>query len=198
MEESVSRVEAKHLVEEPQVTLLHKHVTPLLAADPHGPQYEVKSLYHDTPGRDCFHAAEENYPERFKIRSRQYNGKGDTFHELKARKGPLSLKRDLSPDEYQQAVKAFDLRPTVEVKYDREAYEDEVNGEPFRMTIDRGVRSREFGKKGWVDVFPGGTVVVELKTKNDDNRFARRVVNLAGLDRVQLSKFVASLRRLNG
>jgi hypothetical protein len=198
VDNSVSRVEAKHIASDPQVGVLKKHVTPLLKPDAHGPEYEVSTVYHDTPGRDCFKAADERYPDRFKIRSRTYNGKGSPIHELKANKGLFTLKRNLSDGEFQRAVRGLGLEPAVEVKYDREAFEDEVDGEPFRMTIDRGVRSRTPGKSKWTDVLPKGTMVVELKTPHEMNRFARRIVSLGQLERIPISKFVASLRKLHG
>lgn len=196
--EDVARVEAKHVASESQVGLLHRHVTPLLTPDPHGPEYEVSTVYHDTPGGDCFSAAEARYPDRFKIRSRTYNGKGDPVHELKANKGALTLKRNLDSQEFGNAVKSLKLEPAVEVKYDREAYEDEVDGEAFRMTIDRGVRARNADKSKWLDVFPRGTMIVELKSLRDVNRFATRVAHLANLERIPISKFVASLRQIRG
>jgi hypothetical protein len=193
--EDVSRVEAKHLVVEPQIKVLHQHVTPLLKPDIHGKEYEVSSLYHDTKDQACFHAAEERYPDRFKIRSRTYNGKGDPIHELKARKDGLTLKRTMTSEEFKQAVKSLGLKPAVEVKYDREAYEDEVDGQPFRMTIDRGVRARDADKSKWVDVFPLGTTIVELKTPHEASRFTQRIARIADLNRTPISKFVAALRK---
>lgn len=160
------RLEFKFLIDEQKAARVRDRLAPYCSLDTHcraGRGYPIRSLYLDTPGL-AFHAAKERGdPDRIKLRVRTYSETSPATLEVKRRHRevvektrvvvgrerveaaasgyavPLGLAHsagDLS--DFARVVGASGAEPTLTVRYDREAYESEIDAYA-RVTFDRSI-----------------------------------------------------------
>ncbi|MGC4114741.1 MAG: polyphosphate polymerase domain-containing protein [Myxococcales bacterium] len=159
------RHELKFIIPEHQVDSVRAAIRPFCDLDHHcqtapDHQYVIESLYLDTPRRDLYRVSRERRASRFKLRVRRYGTKSDrVFFEVKNKdrgmirklraKVPVEGWADRLEGAYAQDAGAAEvdfrartdrylLRPTVLVRYEREAYVSLVD-DYARVTFDRRV-----------------------------------------------------------
>ncbi|WP_080682331.1 polyphosphate polymerase domain-containing protein [Sorangium cellulosum] len=197
--------------------------------------YRIRSLYFDTRGHDLYWANAREQRDRFKVRARTYPGKkspvflevkrrvqdviiksracvpADEWRELVERGNPAALER-LAPgvrkgaEKFIGAIHRHDLRPTVLVDYEREAYESTLD-RYARITFDRRVVCQrkealdlEASDRGWRPVdHPVQTnthepvCVLELKFERRPPAWMVALVRRLELVRRSFSKYCYSV-----
>ena len=146
---------------------------------PHGDEYQIASLYFDTPTYDTYYGR-RSYG-RSKYRIRQYGGANIIFLERKFRTDRLLAKRRtavhiremqlLEPADMDPAWKGYwfhrrillrSLRPVIQLSYDRTARLGTSETGPLRLTADRNLRALPMPDRAFI---PGtGFPVLEDKT----------------------------------
>lgn len=195
------------------------------AARSPGYRYMLSSLYLDSPELDLLRSTEEGHKNRFKLRIRSY---GDdpaqpVFLEIKrrvdgiVRKARAGLERDhlasilggagngarfgaLPPDaaEFVHLVRELGARPTMHVRYVREAYEA-IGGAPVRVTLDREL-ARAVGRD-WQPRLAGDDyrstplqgVILEVKFTDSSPPWVHDIVSRLELQRRSIPKYVLCL-----
>jgi VTC domain len=146
-------LEMKFFVPESKSAPLLDSLRRLLSPDPHaGPdgEYDVMSLYLDTPGLDAYHRTVEH-----KWRIRRYGSSNTLFAELKAKpeSGRVEKRRtEFSADQlprvvdrdgpvkwFSKQISRNNLATTRLVSYRRNAFVGDVTGEPMRITLDSNI-----------------------------------------------------------
>lgn len=223
------RHELKFVIPEGRVEAVRAAIRPFCELDRHcqaapGHQYVIESLYLDTPARDLYRVSRERRASRFKLRVRRYGPDADRiFFEVKNKdrgmirklrakvpaRGWAARLEGASPDDASAAELDFGaklarylLRPTVLVRYEREAYVSVVD-DYARVTFDRNVVCQahpafdfEADPCAWLSIdHPGALkrvhhgVVLELKCTLDAPRWMTRLVETLGLRRMGVSKY---------
>ncbi len=145
-----------------------------------GWQYTVRSIYFDTPTWEMYHTKRDHLAHRLKVRLRGYNLGDDTtstFLEIKRKyEAPIKKNRMTLPfgavkaifagahaDQFLPETEKADnvrrffyqihskqLRPVVNVVYEREAYRSNIvdPDNDFRITLDKNLRSVPFPSVG--------------------------------------------------
>ncbi len=190
-------------------------------------EYAIASLYLDSAGLPLYRETVEGQDRRFKLRIRGYDEDPEhpLFLEIKRRAGglvaksrcpvprrllasvldgtatdapPLSERQSGIRDEFRGLVHALDARPTVVVRYDREAYVGLFDPE-VRVTFDRRLRTLATDQltvpleaSGFATVL-GRRVVLELKFNDRCPGWMQTVVHRFGLARQSFSKYGHSI-----
>ncbi len=190
-----------------------------------GYRYTLSSLYLDSPDLDLLRSTEEGHKNRFKLRIRSYSDDSaqPVFVEIKrridgiVRKARSALERDhlasvlgggegnegfgaLPPNaaEFVHLVRELGARPTMHVRYEREAYEA-IGGAPVRVTLDRGL-SRATARD-WQPRLGGGDyrrtplpgVILEVKFTDSSPPWVQDLVSRLELQRRSIPKYVLCL-----
>lgn len=160
------RFELKYLLTRPQKEALLKAMEPHMKLDQYG-RTTIRNIYYDTPNYRLIRASIERpvYKEKLRVRSyRQLSPGEEAFVELKKKFKKVVYKRRLSmaceaaeewlrgedreqpPGQIGEEIHYFrdfyrDLRPTVFLSYEREAFYCPEGGE-FRVTLDENILVR--------------------------------------------------------
>ena len=197
-----------------------------------GGGYPISSLYLDNGRRLFAHETSDGVKQRFKMRIRAYDDDpaASVFCELKHRDGDVISKtrvrvarRDVpavldqtldlgriaaerdraSMTDFWCRARRWKARPTIVVRYDREAYESR-GGAPVRITFDRHIRrARASGSEIPVDVVPWETVhwhpdpttlVLELKFTGSRPGWLHQMIRALEIRQRGVGKYVLSMR----
>jgi VTC domain len=179
-------LELKFAVTEAKAEQMLESLSSLLDPDPYGGpngEYEVMSLYLDTPDLDAYHRTVEH-----KWRVRRYGSSETLFAELKAKpeSGRVVKRRTEFPADqiaklvdrdgpakwFSKQISRNNLATTRLVGYRRNAFVGDIDGEPMRVTLDRdivGVQATELEIPDRIrDGVPlGMNRILEVKFAND-------------------------------
>lgn len=194
MHQSVfKRYEIKYMLTQQQKQLLLQVMAPYMQIDAYG-RTTIRNVYFDTDNYRLIRRSLERPAYKEKLRIRSYCRAEETapvFVELKKKyKGVVYKRRVVMPrqqamqwlcggagcPEKSQIADEIDyfcsfyqnLRPTVFLSYEREAYYS-LNGDDFRVTFDENILSRQeaicLGEDVWgTPLLQEGMVLMELKT----------------------------------
>ncbi len=193
-----------------------------------GGDYPIVSLYIDSPNLRLCRETLDGQKNRFKLRIRSYTDEPDypCFFEIKRRINRVIMKsrarvmhRDvpdllaglpLPPQNYNvdwNALNQFQLyaasiraRPTVLVRYMRQAYEGEGDNR-VRVTFDRQLcycvthePEVRLGGGGWLpNPFTKGKVILEIKFTGKYPPWLNRMVKLFSIRARSISKYASSI-----
>ena len=159
----VGRQECKYILDPMAVDAVRAFIHPFVKPDPHaaqqpGKRYPVCSLYLDTTALTLYGQTLQGEKNRYKLRVRSYsdNPAEPVYLEVKRRIDRVVLKRracvgrdtarallegrshgngDPAAAEFLSLAAAARARPTLRVRYQREAYESR-GSDPVRLTFD--------------------------------------------------------------
>ncbi len=186
------RFELKYILTRPQKEALLKVMEPYMKLDQYG-RVTIRNIYYDTPNYRLIRASIERpvYKEKLRLRSYRQLGPGEeAFVELKKKFKKVVYKRRLSmafekavdwlhgndteqpPGQIGAEIHYFrdyykDLRPTVFLSYEREAFYS-LDGSEFRVTFDENILARPTdlslcSKVYGTPILPVELTLVELK-----------------------------------
>jgi hypothetical protein len=194
--------------------------------------YVVRSLYLDTDDLRFYHEKLDGLLVRKKFRVRGYNNeRNNTFFEIKRRCNGVIMK-DRAPGDHEEIDKILDLyggyhpnggrsdaemkvinsfllsvpmlqlRPTVLVTYDREAYMS-IFDDDFRLTLDRNLRCLPgrgidlfYSGKDWI--FVKKPCIMELKFNHALPLFFKRIIKRLNLCAEAISKYCLCIEKCKG
>lgn len=194
--------------------------------------YMVRSLYLDTSDLRFYHEKLDGLLVRKKFRVRGYNNERDSaFFEIKRRCNGVVIK-DRAPGHYEEIDKILDLyggyspnggrsdaemevinsfllsvpilqlRPTVLIAYDREAYMS-VFDDDVRLTLDRNLRCLPgrgidlfYSGKDWISIKK--PCIMELKFNHALPLFFKRIIKKLGLQKEAISKYCLCIEKCKG
>jgi hypothetical protein len=229
------RYELKYLISEAQVEAVRRAIAPFCVLDPHSEaapdhQYGIQSLYFDTPARDIYRMSRERRARRWKLRVRRYDDAEQVFLEVKYKdhdmvkkpraripahgwvervQAPAPTDASAAEHMFRDRCERFGLRPSLMVRYQREAWLSTIDSYA-RVTFDRRIVcqawpdwSFDTDDRQWLALdgarsmlgVPAG-VVLELKCLSAVPRWLSNVVHDVGLSRARYSKFCKSVERL--
>jgi hypothetical protein len=222
-----TRFENKYLIPERDLFRFKQEVLPFLKRDPFSQsgEYEVRSLYLDTPDFRMADEVTDGEANRLKIRFRKYAWDAQTGYLETKRKLRFKMVKNRVkatweevesliegrfkseiPDHFMPfafAIQKGGLVPNVSITYNREAYLDRFGGS-LRVTVDRNIRCgppetffRPVSKDD-ARVLPIGMCVLEVKFENSVPRWMSRAVKQCELRLTPYSKYEKSVRRLLG
>lgn len=194
-----------------------------------GGGYPIVSLYLDSQNLDLCKESLGGCKNRFKLRIRSYTDEPDypCFFEIKRRMNTVIMKSrarvmhhdvprllaglPLPPQSYNVDMKALNqfqlylanvaARPTVLVRYIRQAFEGESENR-VRVTLDRqlcfkvtGKPEVKFGSSGWQhNPFTVGGVILEVKFTSHYPIWLSRMVKCFDLRARSISKYATSIK----
>lgn len=187
------RYELKYLLTRVQKQLLLEKMAPHMQMDQYG-KTTIRNIYFDTDNYRLIRRSLEKPAYKEKLRIRSYSKAGDrdpVFVELKKKYHSVVYKRRVvmplqqamgwlcggtDHPEKSQIAEEIDyfcsfyqnLRPTVFLSYERQAYYCPKRGD-FRVTFDENILSRQTdislsSEPGGTPLLPEGMVLMELKT----------------------------------
>lgn len=187
-----------------------------LAADPHGDPalggaYRIRSLYLDTPGLDVFHRA--ILFRRRKYRLRRYGNEPAIYVERKTKTGDRVRKRrsliadgdlprlmrpelngEWAGEWFHRRILSRQLRPVLQVAYERLAFIGAAENGPVRLTLDHAVRCAPVCEwqmqepSRWRELC-ADTVILELKYRGVLPVLFRQLLQDTGLCSGAMSKY---------
>ncbi|BDC52834.1 VTC domain-containing protein [Bryobacterales bacterium F-183] len=211
-ETRASASEVKFLVSAALGDEVEKWAKRWLLADPHGAQYNVTSLYFDTPAGDVLNR--NGSFARGKYRIRRYDNSPTVFLERKLRAKTVVTKRrsivdleDLPLLEshtldrnwnggywFHRRLQARGLQPATQISYLRSARVLDTKAGFMRLTLDRQLAAQpidkfEFSANPGEAIFPDGKVILELKFRHRMPSLFRELIDDLVLTPQPLSKF---------
>lgn len=217
-----SRYECKYFVSEERARQIRQEIRPFLSLDPFSAQaedhrYPVYSLYFDSPGLRLYQDTVEGARNRFKLRLRYYDAEatGPVFAEVKKRNDQIvrkardpidqealralgASKQDLVRTEFHQHLRQLGARPSLRIRYRREAWE--CRGQtPVRITFDTQLchgmpqASDPFGALSDWEVTPLDGVILELKFTERRPPWLASLIHRFQLDKQSIPKYVMSV-----
>jgi len=221
------RFEIKYVVSRADAQRLLDRAGAWMRPDPHagaGFEYEVRSLYYDTPAFRHYDDVVQGLPDRRKFRARGYGDGRDLFFEVKSRvmRSVIKTRQKAGRD----AVEAFLRDPfgsplpgpcaehaaelaaephaaAAAVRYDRIALESLLE-DGIRLTLDRNIRCggpAAFDRPASLEdarLLPPGRAVLELKFPGRLPSWLSRAVRELELVPREYSKYAQAVRRLYG
>lgn len=146
----LQRHEEKYIIDYRQYAMLKDRAARVLTPDPHGQSYVVTSLYYDDPVDSALLEKQDGLSAHTKFRLRTYDCREDLIRlERKVKQGILTQKQtaripaeqlsgmeqlDAMAGELMTQMAAACLRPTVTVRYRRDAFL--FAGTDLRLTFD--------------------------------------------------------------
>ena len=220
------RRECKYALDPAAVDPVRAFIHPFVEPDPYaaqrpGNRYPVCSLYLDTPALTLYGQTLQGQKNRYKLRVRSYSDDpGEpVFWEVKRRIDGLVLKRrtcvgrntaralldgrphgngDPVADEFLSLVAGAAARPTLRVRYQREAYESR-GPDPVRLTFDTQLAYAqavdlipEHNGSGWRPA-PLRATILEIKFTDRFPRWVLELLRSFCLGRQSLPKYCLSL-----
>lgn len=169
------------------------------------------SVYFDTPDRRSYLMAARGHPHRFKIRVRRYENSGDSFLEVKTRKGGSTVKqriphcgdlRTIAQEQYKfihatliasgvHTIHPEWFSPTLTTTYTRTTLLT-PDGKS-RLTIDNNLRWDAAGSKLRLP----DLTIIETKCSSASPSPADRLLWATGVRPQRISKFATGLAALN-
>jgi SPX domain protein involved in polyphosphate accumulation len=219
-----SRYECKYFVSEQVASEIRQYVRPFLSLDPFSERsrdhkYSVYSLYFDSPGFRLYQDTIEGARNRFKLRLRYYDelGEGPVFAEVKKRNDQIVRKtRDrldvatlaevgsgqvhAISNEFMERMMAVGARPTMRIRYRREAWECRGNS-PVRVTFDTDLEHSLPTSPGLRDACPAWQttpldgIVLEIKFTQLRPLWLNHMIAHFQLDKQSIAKYVMSVDR---
>lgn len=211
-ETRASASEVKFLVSAALGDEVEKWAKRWLGPDPHGAQYQVTSLYFDTPAGDVL--MRNGSFARGKYRVRRYGNAPTAFLERKLRANAVVTKRRSLVDIedlplldshtldrhwtggywFHRRLQARGLQPATQISYTRSARVLDTKAGFMRLTLDRRlaaqpIRNFEFSSEPGTPVLNDGKVILELKFRNRMPALFRELVDDLVLTPQPLSKF---------
>ncbi|MCH2102269.1 MAG: polyphosphate polymerase domain-containing protein, partial [Planctomycetes bacterium] len=201
---------------------IRQEIEPFLGLDHFSAQaqdhhYSVYSLYFDSPGLRLYQDTVEGARNRFKLRLRYYDAeaKGPIFAEVKKRNDQIvrksrdllqqdrveilrQSKKDLFRTEFHKHLQELGARPSLRIRYRREAWE--CRGQtPVRITFDTRLQHAmplaqdPFGSLSDWETTPLGGVILELKFTERRPPWLASLVQRFQLDKQSIPKYVMSV-----
>ena len=217
------RYELKYLLTQAQKALLLQEMQPYMQLDQYG-KTTIRNIYFDTDDYRLIRHSLEKPAYKEKLRIRSYGKTKDAdpvFVELKKKYDDVVYKRRVVMPQHQamewlcdsaahpersQIADEIDyfccfyqnLRPTVFLSYDREAYYT-VNGDDFRVTFDENILSRQEDISLSADIWgqpllPEGRVLLELKTPGGIPLWMSRFLSRQKIFKTSFSKYGTAYR----
>lgn len=173
--------------------------------------FDYRSLYFDTPARDCFVATAHRRRRRFKVRTREYRDSGGSFLEVKTRSSRVTVKRRIPWAGHEldaagrgfvrtaldrEAMTAADpdaLRPVLRTAYRRATLY--LPGEGIRVTVDSDLIWADADDPANALRRPG-LAILETKTAGPTSSVDRLLWSL-GNRPVAISKYATGLAALH-
>lgn len=217
-----SRYECKYFVTKQVAAEMRQYFRPFLSLDPfsaksESQQYSVYSLYFDSPGFRLYQDTIEGARNRFKLRLRYYNdlGDGPVFAEVKKRNDQIVRKSrdriDLATlaevgsgqvhsisNEFMERMMAVGARPTMRIRYRREAWECRGNS-PVRITFDTDLEHALPTSPGLRDECPAWEstpldgVILEIKFTEMRPLWLNQMIAHFQLNKQSIAKYVMSV-----
>lgn len=212
------RYEIKYLLTRQQQAQILKTIAPYMALDQYG-RTTIRNIYFDTDSYRLIRRSLEKptYKEKLRIRSyRQADPQSPVFVELKKKYNGIVYKRRLAMPERQamdwacggtpcpagcqiaDEINYFisyygDLRPTVFLSYDRQAYYCRSGGD-FRITFDDNILCRQealsLEAEIWgVPILEADKVLMEIKTSGSIPLWLTRVLTREKIFKTSFSKY---------
>lgn len=217
------RYELKYLLTQAQKALLLQEMRPYMQLDKYG-KTTIRNIYFDTDNYRLIRHSLEKTAYKEKLRIRSY-GKAEladpVFVELKKKYDSVVYKRRVvmpqsqaiewlcdgtTHPERSQIADEIDyfcsfyqnLRPTVFLSYDREAYYS-ISGDDFRVTFDENILSRQkdislSADIGGIPLLPEDIVLLELKTPGGIPLWMSRFLSRQGIFKTSFSKYGTAYR----
>ena len=224
----LTRYELKYWITPQLLPSLRRRLEPFCRTDSFSTgqprnRYPVGSLYLDNRDFDLYQATVDGNSQRFKLRIRSYSDEPDApvFFEVKKRDNRTVHKnRSLTtrsivkqflagesvpvpdPDfaEFVRCCAHTQSKPTLRVRYEREAYESRT-GDRVRVTIDHNIMHAitvgadiSINGPGWVET-PTQGAVLELKFTGIAPTWVTNMVRDLEIQRTSVAKYVLSLDR---
>lgn len=221
------RTELKFLCTERQLLSLESRISLLCGRDPHADEngnYRIRSLYFDSPDRECYRACKSGEDDRKKYRIRIYNGSPERAS-LECKKGLHGKKKKdtvlLSGEEFETLCSGsplpvprpekvlLDLEqklirgylPAVVVGYLRTAYIHPAGN--VRITFDREITA--IPRDHFLDavppgipVLPEGSAVLEVKYDGFLPKAILKLIKDGNLITTSYSKYAMCMDALSG
>lgn len=212
------RYELKYLLTLQQKALLLQAMIPHMQPDQYG-KTTIRNIYFDTDDYRLIRHSLEKPTYKEKLRIRSYGKAADTdpvFVELKKKYDSVVYKRRVvmpqqqamewlcggaaHPEKSQIADEIdyfcsfyHNLRPTVFLSYDRQAYYSS-SGDDFRVTFDENILSRQENISlsadiGGIPLLPEGMVLLELKTPGGIPLWMSHFLSRQGIFKASFSKY---------
>lgn len=219
------RYELKYILTEEQKERLLKVMEPYMAIDRYG-RTTIRNIYFDTADFRLIRRSLERPLYKEKLRLRSYGAAGaedPTFVELKKKyKSVVYKRRIVLPRE--QAMECLccgeelpvnsqiareidyfcdyyhDLRPTVFLSYEREAYYSRDGGD-FRVTFDENILFRQqalsLGEKAYgTPILEPGKVLMEVKTSGSVPLWLTHFFSREHIFKTSFSKYGSAYQRI--
>lgn len=220
---TASRYECKYLVAPKQAEAIRKFAQAFVAPDPYaanleGYRYSICSLYLDSSDLSLYRQTVEGTKNRFKLRVRTYGDDAldPVFFEVKRRMNGVVIKsrsktsRDRALEylmrrrsghggleEFANLSRLTSARPSLRVRYVREAYESPVDR--VRVTFDTELQHSittspniSHNGPGWART-PIDGVILELKFTDQFPSWVRELIDRFQLQRTSIAKYVMSV-----
>lgn len=221
-----SRHEEKYIIDYRQYALLKSRARSLLTPDPHGEDgsYVITSLYYDDHLDHALDEKLEGLPEHRKFRVRTYDFSDSVIklerkdkHGILTEKASASISREQLPLlagihtqpkafsgkawDLAAQIRASDLRPTVAVRYRRDAFL--FAGTDLRLTFDRELEA--IGPEedalfsplvSGLPVLGGNSVIMEVKYGDYIPQFVRKFT-AACTKQLSVSKYALCREKLS-
>ena len=219
------RYEMKYLLTHAQRDALLECIRPYMALDQYG-RTTIRNLYYDTESYRLIRRSIEKpvYKEKLRIRSYQRAGDEDTvLVELKKKFKKIVYKRRIAlpqrkalawlagddscaPEgQIAREITYFrnfygDLRPTVYLSYEREAFYS-LDGSEFRLTLDENILVRQTdltlnAEPGGLSLLPEGMVMMELKSPGALPLWIVRFLSEHKIYKTSFSKYGTAYERM--
>ena len=218
------RWELKYLLSTAQKEKLLAAMAPHMALDNYG-KTTIRNVYFDTSNYRLIRNSIEKpvYKEKLRLRSyRRVEADSPVFVELKKKYNGIVYKRRLElpeqeatawiagyrqppPGQIGAEIEYFrkfyrDLRPTVFLSYDREAYFCRAGGD-FRVTFDDHIQCRQEGLSlereiGGCSILPEDTVLMEIKTSGGIPLWMTQALTREGIYKTSFSKYGTAYRTM--
>lgn len=218
-----SAFEEKFLLDQETSLAIQDAVKGTLQVDPHSQngQYQITSVYFDTPGLDVFHR-NPGY-ETHKYRVRRYGNEEILHLERKSKKAGRVWKcrttvqwnpqhesqRDhfsfsVSPaaEWFHRDLSSLNLNPACVITYSRKAWVGSSSNGPIRLTMDRSALWKKTTSpiphliQDGANLFPGHCVL-ELKFLGSMPVYFKELISRFQLDPTGLSKYRLSVRSMD-
>jgi hypothetical protein len=202
------RYEYKYFLNFKQYQWLYEKINFCLPRDRYSldGRYPVLSKYYDTPNLELYFQKRNGERRHIKIRMRQYTDfweeTAQTWLECKYKLGDQQEKIRINIDRETDIAAFADQflggklwSPTLEVYFEREAYESLIEGHKLRLTFDSAISPRSWGKLGVEDGRKlNDRVLLEIKYGHPELPiFIRKWIQEAAIERTSFSKYAFSV-----
>lgn len=182
-------------------------------AGTHGDTYRTQSIYFDTPDYSVFH--QDAGFDVVKYRIRKYGTSPHLFFEEKNKKSGIVRKRRTRVEAasaeavaeaaalpetawFRRRLEPSELKPVCQIGYERIARTAVEDGQPLRLTIDRGLRAHGSGSLEFRDLLAEGVElpisILEIKYPGALPQLFKNIIREFSLNPTRLSKYRSAMR----